>query len=143
MVSWCLAWWSYVPGVCGAENHTRAYIVICYLAQYQCKNNQNSANQGAALKSATDEYWNRMGNEDKTIRSWVEKHMHMYMNEIIKSMSMSIIKEQCIVSYRSHWMMIIFSCWFCFKHDRILKCKHNNDELLGIAYPWWRTHYLM
>ena len=77
-------------GLSGLEHHNGSYIMAMYATSYHCKGGENSQNWEAASRSVTNEYCNRTGNETRTLRSLMGKHM----SEITRGMSLS--KDQCL-----------------------------------------------
>jgi hypothetical protein len=60
-------------GCGGLEHHNGALLVVCYLSGYQCKGDVTSAAWEVVSRSLTDDYCNKDGNADKTIRSLITK----------------------------------------------------------------------
>eukprot|EP00956_Cyclotella_meneghiniana_P014574 scaffold21883_cov60-Cyclotella_meneghiniana.AAC.2 len=72
-------------GCGGLEHHNGAHIVLRYVTGYCCKGNTNSEEWETSLRSLTEKYCEKEGNQEKTVKSLIAKHM----NEITNTMSCS------------------------------------------------------
>ena len=77
----------------GLEKHNGAHICEEYLTSYNCKGGEASVNWDASSKAITDEYCSRNGNETRTLRSLVSKHM----NEVTNGMSITRDQSQFLL----------------------------------------------
>ena len=80
-------------GMGGLEKHNGAHICEEYLTSYNCKGGEASVNWDASSKAITDEYCSRNGNETRTLRSLVSKHM----NEVTNGMSITRDQSQFLL----------------------------------------------
>ena len=64
-------------GMGGLEHHNGLHIVEEYVTSYACKGGENSANWEETSRTVTEEYCQRQGNEARTIRSLLGKHMNV------------------------------------------------------------------
>lgn len=70
-------------GCGGLEHHNGAHIVLQYVTGYCCKGDMNSEEWETSMRSLTEKYCEIEGNEEKTVKSLIAKHM----SEISNTMS--------------------------------------------------------
>ena len=81
-------------GMGGLEHHNGLHIAEEYTTSYACKGGENSANWEATSRAVTEEYCQRQGNETRTIRSLLGKHM----NVITGGMTITRDQSQFVLS---------------------------------------------
>ena len=81
-------------GMGGLEHHNGLHIAEEYVTSYACKGGENSANWEETSRAVTEEYCRRQGNESRTIRSLLGKHM----NVITGGMTVTRDQSQFVLS---------------------------------------------